>query len=169
MRSVRHHPAALITAAALLLSGPPAQAADLVDVKQMSMELAAELVHTAVAACRQRGWQVAAVAVDRTGVPQAMLRDTLASRFTIQVAQEKANAVVLSGVASSKFRRNRADIRPEMDQVEGILVLEGGVPVRAAGALVGAVGVSGAPGGDNDEICARTAVERVQERLELGD
>jgi uncharacterized protein GlcG (DUF336 family) len=152
-----------------LCLGLPASAADIVDVKRMSMELAEDLVRAAVLACRAQGWQVSAVAVDRTGIPQAMLRDTLASRFTIQIAQEKANAVILSGVASSEFRRNREDIRPEMDQVEGILVLEGGVPVRVAGSLVGAIGVSGAPGGDKDETCALAAVKSLEERLDFAD
>jgi uncharacterized protein GlcG (DUF336 family) len=160
--------AVFMLAAGLWLS-TSAVAGDLVTVKQMSLELAAELVHAAVAACRAQGWQVSAVAVDRTGVPQAMLRDTFASRFTIQIAEEKANAVILSGVASSQFRQNREDIRPEMDQVAGILVLEGGIPVHAAGSLVGAVGVSGAPGGDKDEACALAAVKTVQERLELDE
>ncbi|MGA7982222.1 MAG: heme-binding protein [Chromatiaceae bacterium] len=144
-----------------------ALADDLVNVKQMSVDLAEELVRAAVTACRAQGWQVTAVAVDRTAVPQAMLRDTLASRFTIQIAVEKANAVVLSGVASSEFRHNRGDIRPEMDQVDGILVLDGAVPVRAAGSLVGAIGVSGAPGGDKDEMCALAAIKSVQDRLDF--
>jgi uncharacterized protein GlcG (DUF336 family) len=154
--------------AALSLS-PSAPAADLLAVKQMSMELAAELVRAAVTACRARGWQVSAVVVDRAGIPQAMLRDTLANRFTIQIAQDKANAVILSGVKSSDFRRNRQDIRQEMDQVDGILVLDGGVPIRAAGSLVGALGVSGAPGGDKDESCAAAAVKGVQDRLDFAD
>lgn len=98
-----------------------------------------------------------------------VLRDANASRFTLQIAEEKANAVILSGVASSEFRRNREDIRPEMNQVEGILVLAGGLPVRAAGSLVGALGVSGAAGGERDEACAQQALESVQERLEFAD
>jgi uncharacterized protein GlcG (DUF336 family) len=93
----------------------------------------------------------------------------LASRFTIQIAEEKANAVILSGVSSAEFRRNRDDIRAEMNHVEGILVLEGGVPVEVAGSLVAALGVSGAPGGDKDEACARQALDSQRERLEFAD
>jgi uncharacterized protein GlcG (DUF336 family) len=147
----------------------PARAGDLVEVKQMGMELAADIARAALLACRQQGWQVAAVVVDRTGVPRAMLRDVHASRFTLQIAEDKANAVILSGVPSSTFRANRQDIRQEMNHVDGILVLEGGVPIRAAGSLVGAVGVSGAPGGDKDEVCALKGVEAVQERLDFAD
>ena len=151
------------------LSLPPAAASDLVEVRRMSMELTEDIARAAVLACREQGWQVSAVVVDRAGIPQALLRDVHANRFTIQIAEEKANAVILSGVSSAEFRRNRDDIRPEMNHVNGILVLEGGMPIRAAGALVGAVGVSGAPGGDNDERCARAAVESVQERLDFAD
>lgn len=145
------------------------QSADLVEVKRLGMELAAELAGAAVLACREQGYQVAAVVVDRTGVPQAMLRDVLANRFTIQMAEEKANAVILSGISSGEFRRGRGDIRGEMNHVNGILMLEGGLPVRVAGSLVAALGVSGAAGGDKDEACAQQALERVKERLDFAE
>jgi len=142
-------------------------AADLVEVKRMHAELAGEIAERAVLACRENGYQVSAVVVDRGGNPQAMLRDVFASRFTIQIAEEKANAVILSGIASGAFRRNRDDIRMEMNHVDGILVLDGAEPIRAAGVLVGAVGVSGAPGGEKDAVCAKAAVDAVQERLDF--
>lgn len=88
---------------------------------------------------------------------------------SLELAREKAEAVILSGVASSEFRRNRQDIRMEMNHVQGILVLEGGLPIRAGGALLGALGVSGAPGGDKDEACAPAALNKLQERLEFAD
>ena len=159
------------TAAAIAALLPPglAAAADFIDTRRMGMELAEDIARAAVLACREQGWQVSAVVVDRSAVPQAVLRDLNASRFTLQIAEEKANAVILSGVASSQFRSNREDIRPEMNQVDGILVLSGGLPIRAAGSLVGAVGVSGAPGGERDEVCAQKALESVAERLDFAD
>ncbi|MGB5537055.1 MAG: heme-binding protein, partial [Thiogranum sp.] len=96
-------------------------------------------------------------------------RDVFASRFTIEIAERKANAVILAGVSSSEFRVNRAEIVAEMNEVDGILVLDGAVPIRAGGALLGAVGVSGAPGGDKDEACAKAGVNRVQEQLDFLD
>jgi uncharacterized protein GlcG (DUF336 family) len=165
MRSNRTAALALATLLPLRVSN----AGDFVTSTRMILELAADIARAAVEACRADGWQVTAVVVDRAGDPQAMLRDLGASRFTIQIATEKANAVILSGVASAEFRRNRDDIRQEMNHVDGILVLEGGVPIRAAGTLVGAVGVSGAPGGDKDEACALKALEKVRERLEFAD
>lgn len=156
--------------ASLLLFAPVHVAArDVVSSKSVGMALARDLAEAAVLACREQGWQVSAVVVNRAGDMQALLRDDLASRYTMQIAREKAEAVILSGVASSDFRRNRDDIRMEMNHVNGILVLEGGLPIRAAGVLIGALGVSGAPGGHNDERCARAALDKLQERLEFAE
>jgi uncharacterized protein GlcG (DUF336 family) len=107
--------------------------------------------------------------VDRDGIPKAILRDDLASRFTLQIAEDKANAVVLSGVDSGTFRQNRQDIQQEMNHVRGILMLQGGLPIVSAGTQIGALGVSGAPGGENDEVCARVALDSVEERLQFAD
>lgn len=159
----------LFAASIALLAISTARASDLIESKRMSLELAEDIARAAVLACREQGWQVAAVVVDRGGVPQAALRDVNASRFTLQIAEEKANAVILSGVPSSAFRSNREDIRAEMNHVDGILVLDGGLPIHAAGALLGAIGVSGAPGGERDEACAQQALESVTERLEFAD
>jgi uncharacterized protein GlcG (DUF336 family) len=156
------------TALIVVLSIPlQAMADDTVETRLMTLSLAADIARAAVESCAKSGYQVSAVVVDRGGAPQVVMRDVLASRFTIDIAERKANAVVLSGVSSSEFRTNRADIVAEMNEIDGILVLDGGLPVRAAGALLGAVGVSGAPGGDKDEACARAGIDSVQERLDF--
>ena len=148
-----------------LAASGSAAAADVLSVKRMGMALALDIAREAVLACREQGYQVAAVVVDRYGDTQVVLRDDLALRFHVQIARDKANAVVLSGVDSGAFRENRDDIRTEMNHVDDILVLDGGVAVRAGGALLGAVGVSGAPGGERDAACARAALEAVEDRL----
>jgi uncharacterized protein GlcG (DUF336 family) len=153
----------------LFLATTSAVAKDVITQRTVSMELARDLAQASVDACREHGWQVSAVVVNRAGDVQTLLRDSLASRYTMQIAREKAEAVILSGVASSDFRRNRQDIRMEMNHVNGILVLEGGMPIRAGGTLIGALGVSGAPGGENDEICAKAALDKLQERLEFAE
>lgn len=140
---------------------------DTVGTRLMTLPLAADIARAAVDACAKSGYQVSAVVVDRGGAPQVVMRDVYASRFTTDIATRKANAVVLSGVSSAEFRKNRADIVAEMNEIDGILVLDGGLPVRAAGVLLGAVGVSGAPGGDKDEACARAGLDSVQERLDF--
>jgi uncharacterized protein GlcG (DUF336 family) len=165
-----HRISTFLTATAIVIAAAPAFADnDIITVKQMSMELARDIAQGAVDACRAQGYQVAATVVDRGAAPQAILRDMYAPAFTIEISRKKANAVILSSVATSEFRKNRADIRQEMNHVTGILVLDGAVPIRAAGALVGAVGVAGAPGGEKDEACARKAVEAIQDKLDFAE
>ena len=141
--------------------------ADVLQVRRMSLSLARDIADGAVAACRENGYQVSAVVVDRDGLVQALLRDVFASRFTMQIAEHKANAVILSGIDSARFRANRADIREEMNHVSGVLMLGGGVPIEAAGVLLGAIGVSGAAGGDEDARCAKAGIDAVRDRLQF--
>ncbi|WP_237260333.1 GlcG/HbpS family heme-binding protein [Thiomicrospira sp. S5] len=147
----------------------PVQAADVVTTKNIGLELANQIAMASVEACRKDGYQVSAVVVDRNGNLRSAMRDDLAARFTLQIAQEKANMVVMSGLKSGEFRKLRADIRPELNHIDGLIVMEGGVPITAAGARIGAIGVSGAPGGDKDEVCAMNALESVQDRLDFAE
>ena len=156
-----------ITGLAIASLAATAAPADFVTQRMMTMEMANDLAQETVDACRAMGYQTSAVVVDRGGHPQAILRDTLAAPFTIQIAHDKARAVILSGVASSAFRESRDDIRMEMNHVDGVLVLDGALPVVVAGSMVGAVGVSGAPGGDLDEQCAQEALDALADRIEF--
>lgn len=160
-----------LAAAAVLLAGAatPAGADDVIKVRVMGSDLAAEIAKAAVHACREKGYQASAVVLDRGGDMMAAQRDTLASRFTLEIAERKAGAVILSGVDSGELRKNRGDIRPELNHIRGLIVMEGGLQIRAAGSLIGSVGVSGAPGGDIDAECARAALDTVQDKLDFAD
>ncbi len=130
---------------------------------------AAEIAMKSVEACRKDGYNVSAVVLDRGGSVQAALRDSLAAPYTLEIAERKAGMAVMSGISSSDFRKSRGDIRPEINHMRGLIVMEGAQPIRAAGSLIGAVGVSGAPGGDKDDVCAKAALKAVEERLEFAD
>jgi len=147
----------------------PVQAADVLNVKLMTLDLARDIANHTLEACRKQGYQVAVVVVDRAAVPQVVLRDVYVARFATEIAERKANAVILSGVSSGDFRKNRADIHAELNEIPGVLLLQGGLPIRAAGSLIGAVGVSGAPGGEKDEACAAAGLKAVRERLDFAE
>jgi len=49
----------------------------------------------------------------------------------------------------------------------GLAALGGGLPIEAAGALVGGIGVSGAPGGDLDQACAQAGIDAIQMDLDF--
>jgi len=146
-----------------------ADADDVITIKTIGMELARDIASETVLACREQGYAVSAAVVDRNAILKAALRDDLASRFTLQIAEEKANMAMMSGISSGEFRGTRGDIRAELDNIDGLIVMQGGVIISAGGVRVGAVGVSGAPGGDLDEACAMKALDALIDRLEFAD
>lgn len=144
-------------------------AEDVLTLRTIGLDLASDIASATIKECRKTGSQVSVVVVDRNGIVRVALRDDLAARFTLQIAEEKANAVIMSGVNSGEFRKNRDDIKQEMNHIDGLIVMTGGVQITAAGNYIGAIGVSGAPGGEMDEACAVKALAGFEERLEFAD
>jgi len=144
-------------------------AADVITQRNIGLEAANDIAKMSIDACRKDGFNVSAVVVDKHGNVRSVMRDDLAAKYTIEIAQRKANMVVMSGVSSGDFRAARADIQQELNHIDGLIVMQGGLPIHAGGSLIGAVGISGAPGGDKDEACAAIAIENITERLEFAD
>lgn len=147
----------------------PLQAGDLVPARLLGLDLARDIATAAVEACRKDGYQVAVVVSDRSGDPVVVMRDVFVSKYMVRIAHNKTNAVVMSNSSSGDLRTNMARIRDELNELDGVLLMEGGLPIRVGGSLIGAVGVSGAPGGDKDAACAAAGLAAVEERLEFAD
>lgn len=150
-----------------LLLSTATYAADVVTDKSIGMELARDIASATIEACRKDGYHVSAVVVDRHGLMRAALRDDLASRFTLEIAERKANMTVMAWSDSGQFKKAREDIRQELNHIEGLIVMEGGIRIVAGGFNLGAVGVSGAPGGDKDAACANKALESLDARIQF--
>jgi uncharacterized protein GlcG (DUF336 family) len=142
-------------------------AEDIVTDKSIGMELARDIANETIMACRKDGYHISAVVVDRFGLMRAALRDDLASRFTLEIAERKANMTVMAWTDSGEFQKARADIQQELNHIDGLIVMEGGIKIVAGGFNIGAVGVSGAPGGDKDAACARKALDKLADRIEF--
>ena len=142
-------------------------AADVVTDKSIGMELSRDIANEAIQACRKQGYHISAVVVDRHGIMRAALRDDLAARFTLEIAERKANMTVMAWTDSGQFKKLRGDSRPELNHIDGLIVMDGGIKIVASGYNLGAVGVSGAPGGDKDAACAKAALEKLRERIEF--
>ena len=147
--------------------GSTTQAADVVSDKSIGMELARDIANETILACRTDGYHVSAVVVDRHGLLRAALRDDLAARFTLEIAERKANMTVMAWTDSGQFKNARADIRQELNHIDGLIVMDGGIKIVSGGYNLGAVGVSGAPGGDKDAACAKKALQKLNERIEF--
>ena len=109
------------------------------------------------------------VVVDRSGNLRVAVSDDLAPRFTLEIAERKANTVIMSGINTGEFVKSRGDIQQELNHINGLIMMRGGVLIEAGGSKPGAVGVSGAPGGDRDEHCAVVAVKAMDERLQFAE
>ena len=144
-------------------------AADVLTQKNIGLEAANDIAKMSIEACRKDGYQVSAVVVDKHGNLRSAMRDDLAARQTLEIAERKANMVIMSGIASGEFRAARQDIQQELNHIDGLIVMQGGLPIQSAGAIIGAVGISGAPGGEKDEACAAIALKKITERLEFAD
>jgi len=152
-----------------LLIAPARAEESLVTFKSMTVEVALDLARAALADCRKQGYQVAVAVVDRFGVTQVVLRDRFAGAHTVATATGKAWTAV-------SFRTNTSELvaatQPGSPQagvraLPGATIIAGGVTVEAAGTLVGAIGVSGAPGGDNDEVCAKAGIAAIRDKLDF--
>ena len=142
---------------------------NLVIYSAMSPELATEAAQAALADCRSKGYQVAVAVVDRGGNLQVLIRDRYAGAHTPGTATGKAwTAVSFRTDTSELVQAIEAGSIPEgLRNVDGAILLGGGIKVEAAGSIVGGIGVSGAPGGAEDDGCAKAGLEAVSAKLEF--
>lgn len=150
-----------------LLVGSSAAVAEpgTITVKRLSLDAALKVAQGTVHACRAKGVQAGVTVVDRDGTPQVMLRDTLAPPITESISRMKAVTAVNFSARTSALAQ-RADT--PIGRVPGLVMAAGGVPIEVGGAIIGGVGVSGAPDGKTDEECAVLGAKPVIEDLELG-
>lgn len=161
---------ALICSLAWMLMSGPALADDaLIDLKVMTPEAALKVAKASMAACREQGFQVAVAVVDRMGVTQVILRDRYAGAHTPETARRKAWTAVSFREDTLALAELTASGSPQagVRHVTDALMAGGGVPIEAAGSIVGGIGISGAPGGAEDDSCARAGIEAVSADLEM--
>lgn len=153
---------------ALVATGATAADDDaLISFKVMTPETALEAAQAALADCRQRGFQVAIAVLDRFGVTQVILRDRFAGPHTPETARRKAWTAVSFRTDTNAMVDVTQAGAPQsgVRHVPGALMIGGGVQVQAAGTLVGAIGVSGAPSGEMDDACAKAGIAAIEEKL----
>ncbi len=141
----------------------------LVIYKSLSPEIALEAAQAALKKCRENGFQVAVVVVDRFGQPQVLLRDRYAGLPAADTATNKAYTAL-------SFRANTSDLAKsvrsgQMDaglaRLPHVAMLAGAVVIETGGTLLGGIGVSGAPGGDKDEECAKAGLDAVRDKIDF--
>lgn len=133
--------------------------------KSMSMDTAQDLAQAVLDACRDDGYAVGVTVVDRAGNTQVVLRDSVAPALTLQISYEKAYTALSFSSATSSLEESMGE--SAIGGVDQVLFAAGGLPVDVGGSVLGAVGVSGAPGGDIDEDCAQRGLDQVAPDIEF--
>jgi uncharacterized protein GlcG (DUF336 family) len=139
--------------------------AQLPNSKILTVDVAQTIAQEAMAKCRADGYKVTVLVVDGLNAPKAMLRDDGATASTTEVAKMKATATMLYNRPSGPATPPPAGTTAPPATIPGTINAQGGVPIKVGDATIGAVAVSGAPGGDKDAACANAALAKVADRL----
>ena len=138
-------------------------------VKLLSPETALKAAQAALHKCRKDGFQTAVAVVDRAGIVQVLLRDRYAGAHTPDMALGKA-------WTAASFKQSTTSLAVETQpgkpmsgirQLPRVVVAGGGIPIEAGGSLLGAIAVSGAPGGDADDACANAGIKAIADDIEF--
>jgi uncharacterized protein GlcG (DUF336 family) len=136
-----------------------------VNVSRLTLDVANKIAMASIEACREKGIPVSVTVVDRNGIPQAQVRDTMAPPVSWNISFKKAYTSVMFNVKGSQMESRSKS--PLVNLGEGLAFMAGSVPIQAGGKLYGAIGVSGAPDGKDDEKCAAAGLGAVIDDLEM--
>ena len=151
----------LIVVTCLSLSGTAHAQAPQTE-RNVSMAMAQAIITGAIDECTKSSYRVSVVIVDKAGQLAAALRGDGTSPATVEFARMKAYTARVRNQTSQEFAAATASgDRMALRQIPGVVAIGGGVPIRAGSETIGAIGVSGAPGGDKDEICAQAGIATV--------
>lgn len=162
----------IVAAAVAIAVGATAPAAAqklLATYMTLSTAAAQQAAQAALARCQKDGYTVAVAVVDRGGQPLALLRDNLAGAHTTQTAIGKAATAVSFRTDTTEMAAVTQAGKPQsgVRQLPNVVAVGGGLVIRAKGSLVGGIGVSGAPVGDIDDVCAKAGIAAISDAIEL--
>jgi uncharacterized protein GlcG (DUF336 family) len=154
---------AVVGLACALISPASAQ---LLSEKSLSAAMAIAIAQTALETCTKQGYHVSVNVLGRNGEVLVAIRGDGAPPHTMENGQRKAYTARTFRIPSGEFVQRVKD-NPTLGAVHltGIIAAQGALPIKVGDEVIGAVGVSGAPGGEKDEACAKTGIDRVADQL----
>ena len=150
--------------AAALLAPVSVVAQELPTAPYLPLDMAQTVAGAALDACAAQGYSVSVAIVARSGVTKVILRADNAGPHTVGSSRGKAFTSAsmgrdTAGLAAFIGGNPQNDGLRDMDS--RLVIQAGGLPIRVGGALVGGVGVGGAPSGDIDATCARAGLDAI--------
>src|ERR1700712_5584800 len=151
----------LLAGASVLVAGAAFAQAPQVE-KNVSMGMALAIIQGTLEQCTKDGYKVSITIVDKAGNVAAQLRGDGTNPHTMEFSRLKAYTLRTRGQTSLEFMKLIADpANAYLKQIPNTVGVGGGVPIKAGNEVIGAVGVSGAPGGEKDEVCANAGIAKV--------
>ena len=147
-----------------MLAAPAA--GQLLTQKSLSAGMAMAIALTALETCTKQGCHVSVHVLGRNGEVLVAVRGDGAPPHTMENSQRKAYTARTFRIPSGEFAQRVKD-NPTLGAVHltGIIAAQGALPIKAGDEVIGAVGVSGAPGGEKDEVCAKAGIDKVADQL----
>jgi len=156
---------ALLASASILVAGPACAQAPQVE-KNVSMGMALAIIQGTLEQCTRDGYKVSITIVDKAGKVAAQIRGDGTNPHTMEFSRLKAYTARTRGQTSLEFMKLIADpANAYLKQIPDVVGVGGGVPIKAGNEVIGGVGVSGAPGGEKDELCAMSGLAKVADAL----
>jgi uncharacterized protein GlcG (DUF336 family) len=147
-----------------------AGAETVVTQRTLSQDAALEAASAALKKCRADGNNVSVTVLDQSGRTKAMLSDDRARPHTIEHSLRKAYTALTYARSSGEYGKQAtaSPLSAGPLHLEKITTAPGGLPIKAGEDVVGAIGVSGPPGGDKDEVCSQAGIDRIASGLTPG-
>ncbi len=151
-----------LTCLALAGVGPAMPAsAQLLDRKDLSLATALVIATGAVEHCKAQGYTVSVAVVGREAQAIVQLRGDNSPPHSAENSYRRAyTALTYREPSASVEKRVRNDSGDQLVHLEHVMGAQGGLPIKVGGDTIGAVAVSGSPGGDKDEACARAGLDK---------
>ena len=154
----------LVLAASVAISAGALQA-QLPQSRVLTFDIAQQIAQETLAKCRADGYKVTVLVVDAMSAPRVMLRDDGTSASTTEAAKMKAYSAMLYNRPSGPAQQPPAGQTAPPATIPGTINAQGAVPIKFGDITIGAVAVSGAPGGDKDAACANFALAKLADKL----
>lgn len=134
--------------------------------KDLSVDGAVALATTAMADCKTKGWRVSVTVVGRNGEVIAQLRGDGTGPHTMENSFLKAFTSRTFRIPSGDMEKRLKD-NPQMglQYLTGFTTGRGALPIKIGDEVVAAAGASGAPGGEKDEACIQTGIDKIKDQL----
>ena len=155
-----------LAALALACGATTVANAQLVTAKQISLPMAITIATTAVETCKAQGYNVSVHVIGNMGEVLVALRGDNTGPHTMENSMRKALTSRGTRNPSGEFAEAAAK-NPNAGglRLGNMIPARGALPIKAGNDTIGAIGVSGAPGGDKDEACAKAGLDKVASDL----